>query len=527
MAESSNSTVDIQSPAHQENDKLHLFPTDPAEYKSEIVTCEIENQDDSILSTLRKRNLSQPIDVGLKLCVYTENGPNDPKSILDTCAKKNEPNESLRQSLISVSSQKASPKSKSSKRRIRKIVKILQDENLLTNLVTKLDKHNLTRDFVHSIQQMSAGNLPVNTIPHLAHLDAIRFNRVGDSRKMHYSGKMKRFWHCLYKLAGGPSLRLLSGPRGTGERNFDTSFCHINFALPSITTLRHVQSSENRIIHPGIFEGILEKIKQMNTNKEKEFILSFDGKSVGTGLKDDNLGDVNLWNFETDPNLRESGEKLENEIKFINDLKSSDVSQNSKDVRDKLLQIVKIVTERIQNVRSIITKNERTISKYEKMDAENPNYKMKHQYTIQHSQYLIDQCTAIIQRCLTINRDLCELCSHLNNSWSLFSRHYIINLADQPNVRLLMEPEYLNDFFSQCDNTVYVKQRTDIWHRIREICPVTGSTLHSAIGLGTLIAQKDHHDYFVKRKEKPPPTPEVQQMMDYGTDNEVLLFYSE
>ena len=172
----------------------------------------------------------------------------------------------------------------------------------------------------------------------------------------------------------------------------------------------------------------------MNTNKEKEFILSFDGKSVGTGLKDDNLGDVNLWNFETDPNLRESGEKLENELKFINDLKSSDVSQNSKDVRDKLLQIVKIVTERIQNVRSIITKNERTISKYEKMDAENPNYKMKHQYTIQHSQYLIDQCTVIIQRCLTINRDLCELCSHLNNSWSLFSRNDIINLADQPNV---------------------------------------------------------------------------------------------
>ena len=31
----------------------------------------------------------------------------------------------------------------------------------------------------------------VSTIPHLAHLDAIRFHRVGDSRKMQYSSKMK------------------------------------------------------------------------------------------------------------------------------------------------------------------------------------------------------------------------------------------------------------------------------------------------------------------------------------------------
>ena len=102
----------------------------------------------------------------------------------------------------------------------------------------------------------------------------------------------------------------------------------------------------------------------------------------------------------------------------------------------------------------------------------------------------------------------------------------MINISDQPNVRLLMEPEALHSFFSQCDNTVYVKQRTNIWHRIRDSCPVTGSTLHSAIGLVTLMEQKDHHDYFVKRKEKPPPTPQVQQMMDYGTENEVVTFYS-
>ena len=102
----------------------------------------------------------------------------------------------------------------------------------------------------------------------------------------------------------------------------------------------------------------------------------------------------------------------------------------------------------------------------------------------------------------------------------------MINISDQPNVRLLMEPEALHSFFSQCHNTVYVKQCTNIWHRIRDSCPVTGSSLHSAIRLDTLMEQKDHHDYFVKCKEKPPPTPQVQQMMDNRTENEVVTFCS-
>ena len=45
-------------------------------------------------------------------------------------------------------------------------MKKLQDKEMLTNLITKLDKHSLTLDFVHSIEEMSTGKLPVNTIPH-------------------------------------------------------------------------------------------------------------------------------------------------------------------------------------------------------------------------------------------------------------------------------------------------------------------------------------------------------------------------
>ena len=103
---------------------------------------------------------------------------------------------------------------------------------------------------------------------------------------MYYNDKMKCFWHCLYKLAGGPALRLLSGPRGTGDKNFDTASCNINFAVPSLSTLRSMSNNNSKIIHPSILHKVLESIQENNINGKKEFILSFDGKSVGMGLKE-------------------------------------------------------------------------------------------------------------------------------------------------------------------------------------------------------------------------------------------------
>ena len=83
---------------------------------------------------------------------------------------------------------------------------------MLEQLVMKLDEHNLTNDFLSLIRNMASGELPVDSIPHLAYLDSVCFKRIKDSQQMLYRPKMKRFWHCLYKVGGGPSLRLLSGP---------------------------------------------------------------------------------------------------------------------------------------------------------------------------------------------------------------------------------------------------------------------------------------------------------------------------
>ena len=55
---------------------------------------------------------------------------------------------------------------------------------------------------------------------------------------------------------------------------------------------------------PSIFNPVLETISTSVQDSPKEFILSFDGKSVGTSLKGDCEGDIDLWNFESKPNLQ-------------------------------------------------------------------------------------------------------------------------------------------------------------------------------------------------------------------------------
>ena len=96
--------------------------------------------------------------------------------------------------------------------------------------------------------------------------------------------------------------------------------------------------------------------------------------------------------------------------------------------------------------------------KYQKLDAQNPKYKMKHKYTIQNAQYLANNCHSVIQHCLKVNRDLCQKCSQLNKSSHFFIKTNPINLAKQGNVRLLLPPDQLSDFFEANDNTIYVKQ---------------------------------------------------------------------
>ena len=112
----------------------------------------------------------------------------------------------------------------------------------------------------------------------------------------------------------------------------------------------------NKIINHGIFHDVLDNIAESTSNRNKEFILSFDGKSVGPVLREDTSRDVDLWDFEMEPNLNNACECLETEYQVLSSISSDVTAKDFESVRNKLRSIIKMITLRIKDIREIIDK---------------------------------------------------------------------------------------------------------------------------------------------------------------------------
>ena len=278
------------------------------------------------------------------------------QSVKIVCRQSSETRSNKEENSIDCPSEKKNVKRYKCESRREKILRKLTDTKMLHNLIEKLDEKKLTEDFLFAILGISSGYIPIDTIPHLAFLDSVRFKRFKMSCNMTYSQKMKKFWHCFYKVGGGPALRLLCGPKGTGDNNLDTESCSTNFAVPSLKIIKQVDNVTNKIINPGIFHDVLDNIAESTSNRNKEFILSFDRKSVGPGLREDTSGDVDLWDFEMEPNLNNAREHLETEYQVLSSISSDVTAKDFESVRNKLRSIIKMITLRIKDIREIIDK---------------------------------------------------------------------------------------------------------------------------------------------------------------------------
>ena len=191
-------------PTEYEEDTVPFIQTGPVKITSSHVSTH------SILSTLPPKKRNQiPKEHSLIRILPSNNGS------FEQFPQQTKPDSALAESGIKKKNKPQSCRDK--------FVKKLMDTKMLHNLFKKLDEKNLTTDFLYSIRAMSSGHIPVDTIPHLAFLDSVRFKCIKFSRNMTYSRKMKKFWHCFYKVGGGPPLRLLSGLKGTGDNNLETS----------------------------------------------------------------------------------------------------------------------------------------------------------------------------------------------------------------------------------------------------------------------------------------------------------------
>ena len=112
--------------------------------------------------------------------------------------------------------------------------------------------------------------------------------------------------------------------------------------------------------------------------------------------------------------------------------------------------------------------------------------------------------------------------SYINQNDHDFHKEGPIRLHDQRNSLIFLDNDFIEmhnpgmlDRYPQ-----FIKQRSEKWLNLHKQCHLTGSTMHNALGLRTLKAQKDHYDDFVLSKNITCP---VNDAMKHGQQHEVII----
>ena len=203
---------------------------------------------------------------------------------------------------------------------VQACIRQLSTSNILTKVLRKCEEEGLTCHFMSLIEQIACGKLPVTNMAFLLSLEVGLLHSLKNSTQMRYRNDTSLFWEIALSIGGPRLLRLFSSDKHFGMVNsgkcdkskYPPSKRSYNFAVPDERTLRKSKTDIPKDVPCGIIDEAF-----FNLNNDKEFILSLDGKQVGQGLKDDGVGDVNLWGFEGPPSLEQTLRHLRNETYSI------------------------------------------------------------------------------------------------------------------------------------------------------------------------------------------------------------------
>ena len=167
---------------------------------------------------------------------------------------------------------------------MKKLVKVLHDNSSL-------------EDFMALITQLADSIIDPINMAFLLCLDVVKLQKLQTTTSMRFRVETKQFWEVVYRVCHGKGLRLFSGSKSQGSLqsghttrgNYNPKeSCH-NFAVPNENSLRK-NADMPSVIMCGIIE---ESFKLLDRNKQ--YVISIDGKKIATGLVKDDIRDINLW----------------------------------------------------------------------------------------------------------------------------------------------------------------------------------------------------------------------------------------
>ena len=202
------------------------------------------------------------------------------------------------------------------------VVNLIESKDVLIPLIKKLYKGKILDDFLIMLQLISKGILEANNIPLTLATELAKMHSHKSTTAMVYRPETLDFWSVCYRTCHGSGLNLFSGSKHQGHvvgdkcemSTYDPSKGSFNFAVPDVKTLLRHQKKVDKFLYAGILNGSFKLL-----DKAKQFILEYDAKRISCGLDKNNIGDVNLWGYES-PSIHELNEQLKCENNLIEEL---------------------------------------------------------------------------------------------------------------------------------------------------------------------------------------------------------------
>ncbi|CAH1798622.1 unnamed protein product [Owenia fusiformis] len=401
---------------------------------------------------------------------------------------------------------------------------------LLPEVIANLAREGVLTSVYKFIKLVADGEFPIENMAFLCFLDVVEWYSHDSTTRMRYKyPSTTKFWRIGWRLFKGKYMRFMAGTKNKGTGSLDPKSSKINFAVPNRDVLK---DTEMEPMTPGIMDNMIKVMAQLDTGLTYKCVI--DGKKIARG-KGRQMGDIDLWGFESPPTLAErvaAREFLDERIQMlmnktenllIKGKKSTDhlLDEESKELLDHLKIVSSELNLRLKDLRQAKVAIERSLKRLK--DNSGPDWrKSKYVFVIsslETSKYTINN---VINQIVQRNDKLYETMSILNKNGITFSTSDYVNMNEQQNYHELREDCYLVIPDNEYTDHVLVKQRSDRWFNIRKEAKVTGSTMHNAIGLDTLKKQRAHYDKVIHGKEEDKQINEqTRRNMEYGTKNEI------
>ena len=151
-------------------------------------------------------------------------------------------------------------------------------------------------DFVNALK-LGDGSISTREITFQCFMEGMWFACCSTTLGMHYEEDTKELWHCIGHVSGKTTIRLLSGPKNTGQilseeamaGCYDPTMCKVNFPIPFEGILRQVSTQYSRMIMPGVLEPVVDMAEE-ESGAGIEFILGLDWKLIVSGILQHGFG---------------------------------------------------------------------------------------------------------------------------------------------------------------------------------------------------------------------------------------------